>query len=101
MLCFPTVPDIVFLRIGENDITAATDSNRLATDILSIWQYFRDGVGVRLVIIGQLIRRMPYDACADFNATMLNMNKTLDQLSKPLEGIGEYTFGITEVSGGI
>ena len=72
---FDIVPDIVFLQIGENDVVAATNSEKLAEDIISLAQYLRDGVGVRLVIIGQLIRRMQFASCRDFNATVMKTNQ--------------------------
>lgn len=84
LMRFDIVPDIVFLQIGENDVVAATNSEKLAEDIISLAQYLRDGVGVRLVIIGQLIRRMQFAPCRDFNATVMKTNQHLKQLSDPL-----------------
>ncbi|XP_056020884.1 uncharacterized protein LOC125676148 [Ostrea edulis] len=84
LLCFDIVPDIVFLQIGENDIAATTNSKKLAEDIISIAQYLCDGVGVRLVIIGQLIRRMQFASCRYFNITVIETNQHLKQLSDPL-----------------
>ncbi|XP_061187523.1 uncharacterized protein LOC133195650 [Saccostrea echinata] len=86
-LCFDTVPDVVFLQIGENDISTSTNSRKLAMDIISVAQYLRDGVGVKLIIIGQLIRRMQFASCRDFNATVVEINLHVKQMSDPLCGI--------------
>ena len=51
MMRFSIVPDIVFLQLGENDMSVNTDSRKLAVNILAIAQYLHDGVGVKLVII--------------------------------------------------
>ena len=45
LMRFDIVPDIVFLQVGENDVVAATNSNKLAEDIISLAQYLWDGVG--------------------------------------------------------
>ncbi|XP_061171682.1 uncharacterized protein LOC133181159 [Saccostrea echinata] len=86
-LCFDTVPDVVFLQIGENDISTSTNSRNLAMDIISVAQYLRDGVGVKLIIIGQLIRRMQFASCRDFNATVVEINLHVQQMNDPLCGI--------------
>ena len=84
---FSIVPDIVFLQLGENDIAVHIDSRKLAVDILAIAQYLHDGIGVKLVIIGQLIRRMQFASCRNFNIKVLETNKHLEELSEPLHGI--------------
>uniref|UniRef100_A0A8W8LX68 SGNH hydrolase-type esterase domain-containing protein n=1 Tax=Magallana gigas TaxID=29159 RepID=A0A8W8LX68_MAGGI len=47
ILHFDSIPDVVFLQIGENDICENTNSEKLARDIISVGQYLRDGVGVK------------------------------------------------------
>jgi hypothetical protein len=84
---FSIVPDIVFLPLGENDILVNTDSRKLCIYILAIAQYLHDGVGVKLMIIGQLIRRMQFASYRNFNLMVLETNKYLEELSEPLHGI--------------
>ena len=84
LMRFDIVPDIVFLQVGENDVVAATNSNKLAEDIISLAQYLWDGVGVKLVSIGQLLRRMQFASCRDFNATAMETNQHLKLRSCPL-----------------
>ena len=76
-----------FLRIGENDICESTNSEKLARDIISVGQYLRDGVGVKLVIIGQLIRRMQFASCQNFNVFVVQTNEHLKRFAEPLGGI--------------
>ena len=81
LLCFNIIPDIVFLQIGENDISTSTNSRKLAEDILSVAQYLRHGVGVGLIIVGQLIRRMQFASCRDFNIKVVETNQHIKQMS--------------------
>jgi len=46
------IPDIMFLRISENDIMPNTDSVRLANDILSAASYLIKGVDINCVVVG-------------------------------------------------
>lgn len=55
---FQQAPDICFLQIDESDI---------AKDIVSLASFLHEGIGVRRVIIGQLLCRLPYAACSNFN----------------------------------
>lgn len=55
ILYFDLIFDVVFLQIGENDICENINSEKLVRDIIFVGQYLRDGVGVKVVIIGQLI----------------------------------------------
>jgi hypothetical protein len=87
LLCFNIIPDIVFLQIGENDISTSTNSRKLAEDILSVAQYLRHGVGVGLIIVGQLIRRMQFASCRDFNIKVVETNQHIKQMSDTLSGI--------------
>ena len=53
LLHFDVVPDVVFIQIGGNDIAASTNCDQLAKNIVSLAEYLVQGVGVRLVYIGQ------------------------------------------------
>lgn len=90
LMRFDIVPDTVFLQVGENDFVAATNSNKLAEDIISLAQYLWDGVGVKLVIIGQLLRRMQFASCRDFNATAMETNQYSKLRSGPLCNIHNW-----------
>nr|XP_034303513.1 uncharacterized protein LOC117681758 [Crassostrea gigas] len=85
ILNFDSIPDVVFLQIGENDICGSTNSEKLARDIVG--QYLRDGVGVKVVIIGQLIRRMQFASCQHFNVFVVQTNEHLKRFAEPLCGI--------------
>uniref|UniRef100_A0A8W8JIU6 Uncharacterized protein n=1 Tax=Magallana gigas TaxID=29159 RepID=A0A8W8JIU6_MAGGI len=74
-------------KIGENDICESTNSEKLARDIISVGQYLRDGVGVKVVIIGQLIRRMQFASCQNFNVFVVQTNEHLKRFAEPLGGI--------------
>nr|XP_034307428.1 uncharacterized protein LOC117680629 isoform X4 [Crassostrea gigas] len=87
ILHFDSIPDVVFLQIGENDICENTNSEKLARDIISVGQYLRDGVGVKVVIIGQLIRRMQFASCQNFNVFVVQTNEHLKRFAEPLGGI--------------
>ncbi|XP_065941282.1 uncharacterized protein [Magallana gigas] len=56
-------------------------------DIISVGQYLRDGVGVKLVIIGQLIRRMQFASCQHFNVFVVQTNEHLKRFAERLGGI--------------
>lgn len=64
-----------------------TSSNKLASDIISVAQYLQDGVGVKLVIIGQLIRLMQFASCKNFNNTVKETNQLIKELNAPSSGI--------------
>uniref|UniRef100_A0A8W8KZD8 Uncharacterized protein n=1 Tax=Magallana gigas TaxID=29159 RepID=A0A8W8KZD8_MAGGI len=74
-------------KIGENDICESTNSDKLARDIISVGQSLRDGVGVKLVIICQLFRRMQFASCQNFNVFVVQTNEHLKRFAEPLGGI--------------
>ncbi|XP_062600577.1 uncharacterized protein LOC134262209 [Saccostrea cucullata] len=80
-------PDVVFLQVGENDISEFTCSGKLARDLVSVATYLRDGVGVKVVIIGQLLRRLPFAACRDFNDIIVKTNTQLESMTESVSGI--------------
>ena len=88
LLSFPAnTPDICFLQIGENDITKDLNPQKLAMDIVAVARYLHDGVGVKRVLIGQLLRRLPYVAGQHFNASVIEVNKQLRAMTEQLEGV--------------
>lgn len=84
---FVNVPDICFLQIGENDIVAESKASKIAQDIFSLANYLHEGVGIQKVIIGQLLRRLPYAACINFNDTVYEVNRALREMTTGLKGI--------------
>lgn len=46
------------IQIGENDILRY-DVNKLTTDRISFATYLHEGIGIPVVIIGQLLRLQP------------------------------------------
>lgn len=80
-------PDICFLQIDENDIVNGSVASKIAKDIVSLASYLHEGIGVRRVIIGQLLCRRPYAACSDFNGTVSKINRVLREMTSGLKGI--------------
>lgn len=77
----------MFLQIGENDIVNGSIASKIAKDIVSLASYLHEGVGFRKVIIGQLLRRLPYAACSNFNGTVLEINRVLREMTSGLKGV--------------
>lgn len=84
---FHVVPDVVFLQVGGNDISNSTNCDQLARNIVSLAEYLVLGVGVRLVYIGQLIRRLPFAVCAGYNEKVVQININLEMMTKHLPGV--------------
>lgn len=75
---FRSVPDIGFLQIGENGLSAGTVTvEQLVNDILSYADYLIQGVGFKTVIIGQLFRRQPWASSMNYNENVYHMNNLL------------------------
>ena len=55
-----------FIRISENDISLF-DCTTLARDIISLALYLREGLGISVVTIGQLLCRQPWASPRDFH----------------------------------
>ncbi|XP_062592629.1 uncharacterized protein LOC134254083 [Saccostrea cucullata] len=83
---FTKPPQVCFVQMGENDL-CQTKPRKVCTDIISYAQYLRDGVGVRTVIIGQLLRRQPWASSPSYNADVIDANNLLRTEIKKLEGI--------------
>ena len=85
-LSFDIRPDVCFLQIGENDICSG-DEHFIARNILSLASYLHEGIGISLVIIGQLFRRQPWASSADFNNKIVRVNNLLKAASDTLPGV--------------
>ncbi|XP_061166353.1 uncharacterized protein LOC133175268 [Saccostrea echinata] len=83
---FISPPDIMFLQVGENDISDLTCCEKLNGDLISVAAYLRDGVGVKMVIIGQMIRRLPFAACKSFNDKVVKTKTQLELRTQSLPG---------------
>lgn len=86
LLNFEVLPHICFMQIGENDILLSSPNN-IARDILSLASYIHLGVGVQIVLIGQLFRRRPWASSNDFNDRVIHINKLLMNECKKLDNI--------------
>lgn len=62
--------------ILENDL-CHTKPEKVTKDILSYGQYLTDGVGIRNVVIGQLLRRQPCASRASYKADVVNVKRQL------------------------
>lgn len=51
-------------------------------DILRYDQYLKDGVSIRNLVIGHLLRRQPWDSRAPYNIDLLTVNRQLRQRRK-------------------
>lgn len=77
---FRTAPDICFLHIGENELASGNITpERLVTDLVSFAEYLRDGVGVKIVVIGQLLRRQPWKAVDGYNEGVKTLNSLMEE----------------------
>lgn len=81
-----TTPHMCFIQIGENDLLRC-DVNKLTTDILSFASYLHEGVGIPIVIVGQLLRRQPWASSRDFNVKIVEANLLLKAQCSKHEGI--------------
>lgn len=52
-----TQPAVCFMQLGGNDLFPAKPE-KVTTGILSYVQYLKDGIGIRHVVIGQLLGRL-------------------------------------------
>ena len=65
-LSLDILPDLCYIQIEENDFLNR-DDQFIARSILSLASYLHEGIGISLVIIGQLFRRQPWALSAEFN----------------------------------
>jgi hypothetical protein len=85
-LTFDVLPHMCFLQIGENDIRLCSDEV-IVRDILSLASYLHSGLGIRTVIIGQLLRRQPWASSSDFNDRIIAINIELRERTSSMDGI--------------
>lgn len=72
--------------ILENDL-CHTKPEKVTKDILSYGQYRTDGVGIRNVVIGQLLRRQPCASRASYKADVVNVKRQLKSEAEKRHGI--------------
>lgn len=86
-LCsFSRPPDICFLQIGGNDVLSYAP-DKIARDIISLTNFLIDGVGVKHMVIGQLIRRDPRKSPPGYNEAVVEVNKILDSVTTSLPNV--------------
>ncbi|XP_061185179.1 uncharacterized protein LOC133193234 [Saccostrea echinata] len=74
------------MQIGENDILLNSDEV-IVRDILSLASYLHSGVGIRTVIVGQLLRRQPWASSSDFNDRIVAINVMLKEQCAAMNGV--------------
>ncbi|XP_061187183.1 uncharacterized protein LOC133195356 [Saccostrea echinata] len=84
---FPKPPPAVcFLQMGGNDL-CRRQPDKVFTDILSYAQFLRDGVGLKKVIVGQLLRRQPWATRQGYNEDVVSVNSKLRKETATLKNI--------------
>lgn len=86
LLTFEVTPDICFLQIGENDVLSF-NVDTIVRDIVALASFIRSGIGIRTVIIGQLLRRQPWASSSDFNNRIVPINVKLRTQTSSLDGV--------------
>lgn len=76
LLTFEVTPDICFLQIGENDVLSI-NVDTIVRDIVALALYIRSGIGIRTVIIGQLLRCQPWASSPNFTNRIVTINVKL------------------------
>ena len=80
------IPCICFLQIGGND--AMIDKPEIvAHNIFSFASYLHVGVGIRHVIIGQLLRRQPWASSPRYNRDIVRINQLVSEEARQTEGV--------------
>lgn len=84
---FPTPPpNVCFIQMGGNDL-CKRPPGKVVTDILSYAKFLHDGVGIRHVIVGQLLQRQPWATRPGYNDDVVTVNTTLKKETASLESI--------------
>lgn len=96
---FSVIPDICFIHIGENDLDildleSATSQltqdqkiTKLVDHICSFVEYLLVGIGVRRVVVGQLLRRQLWAIkTPTFNEDVIAANQRLEERLLSIEG---------------
>lgn len=86
LLTFEVTPVICFLQIGENDVLSF-NVDTIVRDIVALASFIRSGIGIRTVIIGQLLRRQPWASSSDFNNRIVAINVKLRTQTSSLDGV--------------
>lgn len=86
LLTFEVTPDICFLQIGENDVLSL-NVDTIVRDIIALASYIRSGVGIKTVIIGQLLRRQTWASSPDFNNRTVAINVRLRTQTSSMDGV--------------
>lgn len=76
----------VFIQIGGNDI-GFIPNKQIVTNIVSFAEYLIYGLGTRVVIIGQLLRRDPSANPPGYNESVTEVNDLLTQKTQTLSNI--------------
>ena len=71
---------------GGNDIGSFTD-DKIVSDMLSFSEYLLHGVGVQMVIIGQLLRRSPRVVPPGYNDSVIYINRQLERRTRHRDGV--------------
>ncbi|XP_062571148.1 uncharacterized protein LOC134233175 [Saccostrea cucullata] len=85
-LRFDAPPDICFIQMGSNDLSL-NNPQKVCTDLISYAQYLRDGVGIKTVIVGQLLRRQPWASRDKFNEDVVKVNNLLKEETGKVDGV--------------
>lgn len=85
-LTFDVLPDMCFMQIGENDVLNFCD-DVIVRDILSLATYLHHGLGIRTVIVGQLLRRQPWASSCNFNDRIIAINIRLREQLSTMDGV--------------
>lgn len=75
-----------FIQIGGNDI-GFIPNKQIVTNIVSFAEYLIYGLGTRVVIIGQLLRRDPSANPPGYNESVTEVNDLLTQKTQTLSNI--------------
>ena len=85
---FDHIPDLLFIQLGENDIGYVLP-DLIVRDLLSFADYALTGIGVKRVVVGQLLRRDPNKFGHQFNVYVGYINDQLKQTCSTKQNI-EY-----------
>lgn len=85
-LSLDILPDLCYIQIEENDFLNR-DDQFIARSILSLASHLHEGIGISLVIIGQLFGREPWASSTEFNQRIVRVNNLLKEGSAALLGV--------------
>ena len=79
-------PTVCFIQMGGNDL-CRRQPDKVLMDILSYAHFLRDGVGIKRVIVGQLLRRQPWATRPGYNEDVVIINSKLRVQTATLKDI--------------